>query len=66
MLKIVQIGVKYQYDRDAVSTSVIAVRQVASTENRGDGLTKVLIGDDFKKVRKWTGVTARSVIEEGG
>lgn len=54
--KVKHVGIKYNYVRDAVDTNVCKVEYTPSAENRSDSLTKVLIGDEFFKHRKWLGV----------
>jgi len=55
--KVKHIGIKYHVVRDTVESKIINVGYTPSSLNRADGFTKVLIGDEFLKHRKWIGVT---------
>ena len=50
--KVKHIGIRYHYVRDVVDSKALQVQYFASTDNKADGLTKVLVTDVFKKVRK--------------
>lgn len=63
--KVKHIGVKYHYVRDTVDSETVQVSHTPSSENRADSLTKVLVGEDYKKHRVWLGVTALPAIEGG-
>lgn len=60
------ICIKYYYKRNAVKAAEVQVKPAASQENRSDSLTKLLVGDEFKKHRTWWGLIAKSVIEGEG
>lgn len=50
--KVKHIGIRYHYVRDAVDARAIEVEYVPSTENKADGLTKVLVTSPFKMFRR--------------
>ena len=45
------IGIRYHYVRNAVDSKTVRVQYIASTENKADGLTKVLVIADFENFR---------------
>ena len=50
--KVKHIGIRYHYVRDAVDAKTICVEYTPSTENKADGLTKVLVTSAFDKFRR--------------
>ena len=46
--KVKHIGIRYHYVRDAVDEKAIEVEYVPSSENKADGLTKVLVTSAFE------------------
>ena len=49
--KVDHIGIRYFYVNDAVESKTVRVQYIASTENKADGPTKVLVIAYFEKFR---------------